>query len=139
MECQVHRAIAFSLAVVVLGAIGCSDTGKAKTQKVSGKVTSADGAPVKGASVSFAASSKGFQSTGTTGDDGMYQLSTFGENDGAPEGEYAITVLDSTGANMPVEGKYAATVVAGGNTIDIKVKAPAPGTAPPATEQGAAP
>jgi hypothetical protein len=80
-----------------------------------------DGAPVKGATVNFTGAGKGFQSSGITGDDGTYHLSTYGDNDGAPEGEYTITVTDAESNPLSVSGKNTATVAVGANTVDITV------------------
>ena len=139
MECQFRlmRVLGtLTACTLMLGVSGCGSSGAAKTQKVSGKVTTADGAPVNGASVSFQGSGgKAFGASGTTGSDGSYQLSTFDTNDGAPEGEYTVSVTDAQGTPMKiVDGKSSATVAAGSNTHDFKVQpGPAPAAAPAET------
>ena len=120
--------------VVLLSGCG-SSSGAAKTHKVTGKVTSSDGAPVKGATIQFTGvGSKAFQTSGITGDDGSYKLSTFEEGDGAPEGEYAVGITDASGTMAILEGEAKVSVKAGGgNTFDYKVKksdAPAAGETP---------
>jgi hypothetical protein len=139
MECKVG----WRLAVVCVAALGlsalagCGSSSAASTHKVSGKVTSVDGTPVKGAAVGFSGTgSKAFSATGTTVDDGTYTLSTFEENDGAPEGEYSVSVTDSQGNVLAVEGASTVTVKPGANTIDIKVQG---GSAAAAPVEGAAP
>lgn len=108
--------------IALVSASGCGGGGAAKTQKVSGKITTVDGAPAKGASVAFSATGKGYQTTGITGDDGTYQLSTFEDNDGAPEGEYAVSITDAEGPLTIVEGQTKVTVKPASNTFDFKVK-----------------
>jgi hypothetical protein len=137
MKCQARLVGYFFLCggvIALMSASGCGgSSAAAKTQKVSGKVTTTDGAPAKGVGVSFTGTgSKAFQSSGTTGDDGTYQLSTFDTNDGAPEGDYSVGISDASGALEIVEGETKVTVKAGSNTFDYKVK---PGAAAaPATD-----
>ena len=117
--------------VVLLGTLGCSDSGAAKTHKVSGKVTTADGAPVKGAAVTFTPTGKGFGANGVTGEDGAYQLSTFNENDGAAEGEYDVVVSGPDSQPLArADGTKSVTVKPGSNTFDFKVDAPKAAAAP---------
>jgi hypothetical protein len=113
-------------AMLLASAPGCGSSSAAKTSAVKGKVTTADGAPVKGASVAFGGTgSKAFQSTGSTGDDGSYTLSTFAENDGAPEGNYSVAISGENGPLTIVDGDTKVTVKPGANTFDFKVKAEA--------------
>ena len=119
-------AVRFSRVALVLfaslGLTGCGSSTAAPTAAVSGKVTDASGAPVKEAMVSLSAAGKGYGPSGRTGDDGSYQLSTFEENDGAPPGDYTVTVTDADGKTLNVSGGNAVTVKNGANTLDIKVE-----------------
>jgi hypothetical protein len=124
MQNQV-RLVGFILlccGVALVSAPGCGgSSAAAKTHKVSGKVTTTDGAPAKGVTVGFTGTgSKAFQSSGTTGDDGSYQLSTFEDNDGAPEGDYTVGISDA-GGQMTIDGSNKVSVKAGSNTFDFKV------------------
>ena len=112
------------LALALVAAPGCGGGGAANTHAVTGKVTGPDGAPLSGGSVSFdGTGAKGHKATGTVGPDGAYTLSTFEENDGAPEGEYDIKVSDASG--KPLKADPAKATIAAGkeNTIDIKATA----------------
>jgi len=52
-----------------------------------------NGSPAAGVKVVFAATGDGAAvSHGITGPDGNFQLSTFGQNDGAPPGDYLVTL-----------------------------------------------
>jgi hypothetical protein len=118
--------------------MGCGGSGAAKTSKVTGKLTDSGGAPVKGAAISFAGSgSKPFNATGTTGDDGSYSLSTFDTNDGAPPGDYNVTVTVN-GQGVKVS-PATATVADKANTIDLKLEGaippPLPAETPPPAEE----
>jgi hypothetical protein len=142
MECQFRLmrrlGILGVVALLSMGMAGCGSSGAAKTHKVTGKVTTADGSPVSGAAVSFQGSgSKAFAANGTTGTDGSYSLSTFDTDDGAPDGEYNVAISDAQGTPMKiVDGKSTATVAPGTNTIDFKVQpGPAPAAAPAETPE----
>lgn len=58
---------------------------------MTGKVTYLN-APLIGATVSFAPRGDGPAAIGRTNDQGEFQLSTYGGNDGAAEGDYAVLV-----------------------------------------------
>lgn len=135
-----HTLALFSMGCLLTAMIGCGGGGAANTHKVTGKVTTADGAAAKGLNVSFQPVSKGFGATGNTGEDGAYTLSTFGEGDGAAEGEYNVAVNTADGQQVTLtEPKQPVAVKAGSNTIDLKVGAiPAalPVAAEPAAESG---
>jgi hypothetical protein len=93
------------LAFTVPGCSGSKVPDRAKVYKVSGKVTYLN-APLIGAVVSF--SPKGDQpaAIGRTNDLGEFQLTTYGGNDGAAAGDYAVLValVDSgTSAAAPEE------------------------------------
>ncbi|MGL4553907.1 MAG: hypothetical protein ACRC33_22335 [Gemmataceae bacterium] len=77
---------------------GCGDrAGKLKTVPVSGKLFSR-GKPAAGALVIFNPPSQADEKDpiypkGTVKDDGSFRLTTYAQDDGAPEGEYSVTVL----------------------------------------------
>jgi len=132
MECTVRflqkSGVLCVAALLLVGLAGCSSQG-AKTTKVTGKVATADGSPVKGANLSFQGTgSKAYQANGTTKDDGSYTVSTFSEGDGAVPGDYAVTISDAEGVPMTIDGKPTVTVGTSSTTLDFKVTK---GTAPP--------
>lgn len=51
-----------------------------------------NGSPVEGATVTFAAGTSARSSTGVTDSSGKFRLTTFDTNDGAPAGEYTVTI-----------------------------------------------
>jgi hypothetical protein len=121
------------LLAVSLGAFsGCSD-GKA-AWPVRGKVTLTDGTPVAGATVSFEDKANRRNSSGSTDENGVYTLTTFEMNDGAPAGQYTVTVhppqaqdsgqaqpkpvFDPRYSNASTSG-LTRTVEAKDNTIDL--------------------
>jgi hypothetical protein len=75
---------------------------------------------------------------GTVKEDGTFQLTTYAEGDGAPEGEYGITVIWQTGKSFGGEGggpdklgnrygdnknpRMTATVKAGGEPFKFEVE-----------------
>lgn len=75
------------LALVAIFAVGC-------TQKlpVTGNVTLIGGGPVEGATVRFESIGGGPNATGVTDANGDFQLTTDSPDDGAPTGEYNVTV-----------------------------------------------
>jgi hypothetical protein len=70
---------------------GCSGSKGPATAKVSGLVTY-KGSPVEDATVVFAPAAGGRASTAVTDAQGRYELSTFGTKDGAPPGEFKVSV-----------------------------------------------
>lgn len=96
------------LKLVLFGAVICcfASCGEKVTQlpthEVSGKILQ-DGKPVAHATVvfhpSFELGKDVSNPRGTTGEDGAFKLSTYGAGDGAPEGEYKITVELWTSTN----------------------------------------
>jgi hypothetical protein len=83
-----------AICLVTLLASGCGSGGgkqRAKVYKVTGKVTYLN-APLIGATVSFAPRGDGPAAIGRTNDQGEFQLTTYGGNDGAAEGDYAVLV-----------------------------------------------
>jgi len=99
MKNQVLRRVvivaAASVATVFLAA-GCGD-GKKKLAKVSG-VVKLDGKALDGASVVFHPADGGRPSTGTTGADGHFTLTTYNSGDGAQIGEHKVVI---TKPNQP--------------------------------------
>jgi hypothetical protein len=91
---------AFAALVGVLA--GCGKRGWLETYPVKGTVL-VDGKAAKGATVSFhpreATGDKPYLPTGQTDENGEFSLSTFVTNDGAPAGEYDVTVVWSVRYN----------------------------------------
>lgn len=82
-------------------AAGC---GGGDTHPVSGRVVFDDGEPMESGFVLFKPA-KGGPSRGVV-TDGSYQLSTLGENDGAPAGSYKVAIIpDTPGDYDPDSGK----------------------------------
>jgi hypothetical protein len=79
-------------AVLLPGCTGGDDN--PATFPVSGTVT-LNGEPVAGAQVSFMGQGVSLAASGTTDAQGKYQLSTFGENDGAVLGKHVVTISPS--------------------------------------------
>lgn len=80
-------------AVCCLAAVGCGKSGSG-TVPVAGKVV-VNGKPAAGAVVTFhpdGAAADAPRPTARTGDDGRFQLTTKAAGDGAPAGEYRVTV-----------------------------------------------
>jgi hypothetical protein len=90
------------LAVVLAGGCGGSGPKRPKTVPVSGQLMYKDKAkglqPAAGATVIFNPKAQPDEKypifpKGTVKEDGTFQLTTYAEGDGAPEGEYGITVV----------------------------------------------
>ncbi len=83
------------VAVLVLGTsvlTGCGGgADRPAMVPVSGTVNY-NGGPVEGATVTFAAGTSARSSSGTTDASGKFKLTTFDTNDGAPVGEYIVTI-----------------------------------------------
>lgn len=101
--------------------------------RVKGKVT-LDGWPVKGLEVNFQPNDPalGTTATGYTQADGTYRLHYPGDKEGAPAGEYTVSIAggeadEETGVKVSIPAKYNSqseltrTVVAGENTIDFEL------------------
>lgn len=93
------RSLAPVLAVFVLFAAGCArgDAGpaRASVHPVAGKLLVAD-RPAVNARLAFhpaGGSLGGVYPVGVAGADGRFRLTTYTTDDGAPEGEYVVTVL----------------------------------------------
>ena len=100
------RMLVWSLAVVVAaGMVGCSKG--EKTFPVKGKVSYTDGTPLKKAQVAFTNKEKGITASGQTNEAGEFTLSTTEPGDGAPPGNYVISVSpDSYEAKQTVAKKF---------------------------------
>lgn len=80
------------LAVCLSLMVGCSGPEGPETVPVSGTVTF-NGEPLVGASVVFAPKEGAARNaSGTTDDQGKYQLSMFGENDGSVIGPHTVSI-----------------------------------------------
>ncbi|MCE9530382.1 MAG: hypothetical protein K8T89_04510 [Planctomycetes bacterium] len=102
------------MAVLVLGLMVCTGCGsKPRTYRVAG-VVKVNGQPATGANVTLhPASDSGMKSIqqrpfGKVKEDGSFELSTFSANDGAPAGEYVLTIYWPTtdGDNDQLNGDY---------------------------------
>lgn len=91
---------------VVLCGVGCSD-GKKKVYPVKGRVVDAAGKPAVGAVVILrdpsVADEGPHRPTGRVGEDGEFRLTYYTEGDGAPEGEYAVTLIWPVPRKSPFE------------------------------------
>ncbi len=85
-------------AVVCLALVGCGGDGKPATVPAGGKVTFRKTTPPVGALVVFHPTDPATEKTiggkpfGKVADDGTFKLTSYAEGDGAPEGEYGVTV-----------------------------------------------
>jgi hypothetical protein len=93
MQRRSSFSFAVLAAVLLFAGPGCGG-GRPKIYKVTGKVT-LDGQPLAGAVVQFmpADPATGLEmASGTSGGDGVYNLTTYSTNDGAMEGDYKVLV-----------------------------------------------
>ncbi len=93
----------------LVGIVGCgsdSTAGRPTTYPVSGTVKLSD-QPVAGATVTFQLTSGSGSAAGITDASGKYTLSSFGGGDGAPAGDYSVTIVK-------YEGEAAAPAASGG-------------------------
>lgn len=93
----------------IVGIVGCgsdSTAGRPKTYPVTGTVKLSD-QPVAGATVTFQLTSGSGSAAGITDASGKYTLSSFGGGDGAPAGDYSVTIVK-------YEGEAAAPAASGG-------------------------
>ncbi len=111
----------FAVVAVVVGFAGCSDEGGSKVSvvPVKGSVTF-EGEPAAGAFLTFHSKSPAkpgeslARPTATAGSDGTFSLTTVTKDDGAPAGDYTVTVQWT----KPI--KQGADLVAGPNVIPSK-------------------
>jgi hypothetical protein len=80
----------------IAGVSGCSDQGDRKAVIPVGGVAVFKGEPMAGARITFHPLNdpdpRGVRATGTAGADGRFALTTYVTGDGAPAGEYAVTI-----------------------------------------------
>lgn len=108
------RALFVLMSVIAFSLAGCG-SGSNPPVPVSGKVV-LEGKPVEGAVVTFHSKDPGGRSaSGRTGSDGTFKLTTVKTDDGAPPGDYVITIAKQEskvpGGNAPVDiskGDYGA-------------------------------
>jgi hypothetical protein len=90
-----RRGFLIACGLLALGVSACSKSNAKKTYPVAGTVVNGT-QPVGGALVVFHpvgdASPEAVKSRATTKPDGTFTLSTYGTDDGAPAGEYAVTI-----------------------------------------------
>jgi hypothetical protein len=111
---------------------GCGGEG---VYPVTGKVVYSDGQPVQGGSITFNNTAAKQSASGDIAQDGTFSLN-FGQDKGAPAGDYVVTVTgnsDTYGAPPSVANIYGdptatplkQTIVAGKNeNVEIKVERP---------------
>ncbi len=89
---------------LVLSLTGCGTSDRPTLAPASGRVTLA-GAPVAGATVSFQPVAGGRPCSGLTDSDGVYRITSYEENDGAPVGEHRVVIIKiaGAGASAPAE------------------------------------
>jgi hypothetical protein len=73
---------------------GCQNSDRAY---VSGTIKGADGKPIIGATVVARSGATGKSASGTTDDQGRYELGVEKSGDGIPPGEYRIAVMEDLG------------------------------------------
>ena len=83
---------------------GCNQGDRPTIVRASGKVT-LNGAPVAGASVSFQPVGGGRPCGGVTNAQGIYEITSYEQNDGAPVGEHRVAIIKiaGEGARKPAE------------------------------------
>lgn len=129
------RGTMLLLAAVALACVGCGG----KMGSVTGKVT-VEGQPVANASVTFEDGVKHIRASGVTDANGVYTLSTNAKNDGAPVGDYKVSVTqagpeDSSQTTAPPRlfppqferaetSGLTTSVKSGSNTFDIQLPKP---------------
>ena len=95
------------LALGILLVAGCGGSGRKPVFTVRGKVLTADKKPAAGALVTFhpvaAAPKDTERPSGHVDEQGNYQLTTYLENDGAPAGDYAVTIVWPVPRKTPFE------------------------------------
>jgi hypothetical protein len=94
------------IAVIGIAVAGCGSkerTGSDPVYPVTGIIT-LRGKPVAQAEVTFYNAAKNRSAFGKTNDKGEYKLTTFAPNDGAVEGQHAVTVVkvEAPAASTPV-------------------------------------
>jgi hypothetical protein len=133
--------IALALMAISLATTGCGGDGRVDVNPVAGKVT-VKGQPAVGAQLIFYAQDEALKEPGipvpegTVGEDGSFRLTTYEEGDGAPAGQYKVSVIweqvlkesndpESRVARDRLDGRYAhpdqsgltATIAEGDNQL----------------------
>ena len=102
------RRVSFVCATLLLCG-SCSD-GRIKRYKAEGTVKYEDGTALVGATVVFRSDEHSTVSRGSTDETGLFRLSTFEMNDGAPAGEQAVSIRPFTrsdgGSPQPIHARY---------------------------------
>ncbi len=105
--------------------LGCSNgtEGRKPVYPVTGKVTLAGGAPIPGASVSFAPLDGQPVAVGKTDDNGVFKLTTYDWQDGAAAGKFNVLISKnvSTSASATPEDTHNA-MKAGGSAAGHSAK-----------------
>lgn len=94
------RALVLSLVLAMPFLVGCGGgADRPDLYKVTGTVT-LKGAPVEGATVTFASTSATRSASGETDASGKFSLQTFDTNDGAIAGEHVVTIVKVASAGQ---------------------------------------
>jgi hypothetical protein len=101
MRLRARSSIPPALAALLSWLAGCG-SGLPPTYPVSGKVRFADGAPVTWGSVEFYSPATKLAARGTIQPDGTFQLSTFGDRDGAVAGKHQVTIVQTATIDRPI-------------------------------------
>lgn len=110
-----------SLAVLLTLLAGCGGSSKPAAVKAGGKVVYRKNTPTPGALIVFHPLDPNFEKTiggkpfATVRDDGTFALTTYEEGDGAPAGEYGVTV-DWKGPKKDKGAKFALSGEGGGSS-----------------------
>src|SRR5687768_17292422 len=98
------RALIIMFSCLAIGFAGCG-SGSERPVPVGGKVTLGE-KPVDGAVVTFHSKGGGRSASGKTDADGNFKLTTINTGDGAPPGEYTVTISkqeSKVGGGAPVD------------------------------------
>lgn len=110
------------LAGLLFSLTGCDDSAKPKTVAATGSVTFKKKSPAAGALLVFHPSDPALEKRiggkpfATVKEDGTYILTTYAEGDGAPEGDYGVTVQWQSKAK---EGKLSLGSEGGGGGASL--------------------
>jgi hypothetical protein len=112
---QVAKRLVAGAVVAALSMVGCggSESEKPGVAPVKGTVFF-KGAPLAGATVSFYGPGSGVPSTGTSNEQGEFELTTFTPGDGAPIGENVVTVTKYEGSSAAPSAGDPASIITGG-------------------------
>ena len=109
MMMSMSKTCGIVLLLIVVGLGGCGesrDPNLPDLVPVTGKIT-LDGKPLPGATVGFFGNASGSTgSVGTTDADGVYQLQTLNNGEGAPVGQYIVSVsklVKPDGSDLPTD------------------------------------